>query len=214
MNQNKNELIELINLDPNIQLDIRYATTNNFTGKVIYSDARCYLQKEAAYSLIAVVKELKPLGLGIKVFDGYRPLEAQKILWNSASRKFPDETERALYVANPTTGSRHCRGTAVDLTLINLSNGAEFEMPSDYDDFSEKAHREYSSMNSEKIRINCKLLELVMEKHKFEPQSTEWWHFDYRGWEQHDVLNITFDELDTKTKTIFNSFCFLSMNKK
>lgn len=196
MKQDKNELIELITLNPNIQLDIRYATTNNFTGKIIYPHTRCYLRKEAAYSLMAVIKELEPLGLSLKVFDGYRPLEAQKILWNAVSDRFPDETERALYVANPTAGSRHSRGTAVDLTLINLRTGAELEMPSGYDDFSEKAHRAYDLMPSEKIRINCKLLELIMEKHNFEPQSTEWWHFDYSGWQPLAVLDVSFDELN------------------
>lgn len=192
----KNGLIELIKLYANIQLDIRYATTNNFTGKIIYPTNRCFLLKKVAHDLVAVAKELESLGLGIKVFDGYRPLEAQKIFWDVASNKFPDETERALYVANPTAGPRHSRGTAVDLTLINLSSGTELAMPSGYDDFSEKPHRAYNAMPSEEIRINCKLLELIMEKHNFEPQPTEWWHFDYHGWQNYDVLDVSFDELD------------------
>ncbi len=197
MKPDKNQLVELISLSPNIVLDIRYATPHNFTGKIVYPHARCYLQKEAACNLIEIVKELEPLGLGIKVFDGYRPLEAQKTLWNIVSDRFPDETERALYVANPEAGSRHSRGTAADLTLVNLKTGQELEMPSDYDDFSEKAHQAYDAMSSDTIRMNCKLLELVLEKHNFEAQSTEWWHFDYRGWQKHKVLHVSFDELNT-----------------
>jgi zinc D-Ala-D-Ala dipeptidase len=197
MNSDRNQLVELTALNPNITLDIRYATPHNFTGKIVYPHARCYVHKKVAESLIAVSRELSPLGLGIKVFDGYRPLEAQKTLWNILSDRFPDETERALYVANPEAGSRHSRGTAIDLTLINLHTGQELEMPSDYDDFSEKAHRNYAAMSSDIIRTNCKLLELVMEKYNFEAQPTEWWHFDYRGWQQQNVLNVSFDELNT-----------------
>jgi zinc D-Ala-D-Ala dipeptidase len=191
----KNKLIELTSLMPNIALDIRYATTTNFTGKIVYPHAHCYLLEKAAYALQKVVNELQPLGLGIKIFDGYRPLEAQKILWDFVKDQFPDETQRALYVANPLVGSRHGRGTAIDLTLINLNTGQELEMPSAYDDFSKKAHRRYDLMPSDKIRINCKLLELIMEKHQFEPQSTEWWHFDYQGWQQQEVIDVSFDKL-------------------
>lgn len=195
MNHDKKELIELITLNPNINLDIRYATTNNFTGKIVYPHSRCFLRKNAAHALIGVMKDLAPLGLGLKIFDGYRPLEAQQILWDFTAAQFPDEIERALYVANPKSGSRHSRGTAVDLTLINLNTGNELNMPSGYDDFSDKAHRNYECMPSDEIRVNCKLLELVMEKHKFEPQSTEWWHFDYCGWKQQSILDVSFDEL-------------------
>ncbi|KKR96750.1 MAG: putative peptidase [candidate division TM6 bacterium GW2011_GWE2_41_16] len=195
MKQDKNELVELVTINSSIRLDIRYATTNNFTGKIVYPSARCYLRTEVAHALAAVAKELEPLGLGIKVFDGYRPLEVQKKFWDLLSERWPDETERALYVANPNAAPRHCRGTAVDLTLIHLGTGAELEMPSDYDEFSEQALRQYPSMHSDEIRKNCKMLELIMEKHNFEPQPTEWWHFDYHGWQQYAVLDVTFDEL-------------------
>lgn len=186
INGKKIELVELIKINPNIKLDIRYATKNNFTGKQVYSSAKCYLQKSAALALDEVQKELEKQGLGLKIYDCYRPFSVQKIFWEIC----PD----ARYVADPKVGSKHNRGTAVDLTLIDLKTGEELEMPSLYDDFSEKASRNCKKM-SEKARKNCKLLEKIMKKHKFVPQPTEWWHFDYKGWKDFDILDIKIEDL-------------------
>jgi len=179
------EFIELNKMNPNIVLDIRYATTNNFTSKVVYPEARAFLISDAAYSLDSVQKELETMGLGLKIFDGYRPLSVQKIFWEI----MPDER----YVADPKKGSRHNRGMAVDLTLVD-KDGKELSMPTEYDDFTEKAHRDYMNLTEEQIK-NRKILEDVMTKYGFTGLPTEWWHFDYRGWEKHEVLDIDLKDI-------------------
>jgi len=190
-------LIEVTKINSNIKLDIKYATENNFLNKKIYPCSRCYLEQEVAPDLSKVQKELEDLGQGLKIFDGYRPLYIQKIFWNF----LPDER----YVANPKKGSRHNRGASVDLTLINLKTEKELEMPSKYDDFTESAHRNYKNMKNKKIKQNCKLLELIMEKHKFIGLKTEWWHFDHKNWQKFSIKNIDFKALlqskDFKLKT-------------
>lgn len=183
------KLIAVTCVNPAIVLDIRYAMPNNFTGKVIYPQAGCYLREEVAYALGAVQKELAPIGLGIKVFDGYRPLCYQQLFWDI----MPDER----YVAHPQKGSRHNRGAAVDVTLITLADGKELAMPSEFDDFSEQAHRNYATMDREAAR-NCKLLETVMAKHGFIGWYEEWWHFDYKNWESYPLSNISFKEIEAQ----------------
>jgi D-alanyl-D-alanine dipeptidase len=191
------DLVEVVKINPHIRLDIRYATTNNFAKKVVYPSARCFLEEPAAKALDAVQQKLEKFGLGLKIFDGYRPLSVQKIFWNVVSDQFPDETVRAQYVANPVTGSRHNRGSAVDLTLIDLKTGEELVMPSGYDDFSEKAHRNYNAMSPE-AKKNCRLLETIMKSHGFEPLPSEWWHFDWRDWKSFPIQDVTFEELEKK----------------
>jgi zinc D-Ala-D-Ala dipeptidase len=181
------KLVEVTKINPTIMLDIRYSTTNNFTGKIIYPCARLFLEEEAAVALDIVQKELNTLGLGLKIFDGYRPLSVQEIFWKIC----PNEH----YVENPAKGSRHNRGAAVDLTLIDLKNGKELKMPSGYDDFTPKAHRDYVNMKAKTARQNCKLLELVMLKYGFIGIPTEWWHFDFYNWEKYPIQNISFNEL-------------------
>jgi len=178
-------LIDVAKLNPSIILDIRYATTNNFTGKIVYPEARCFLVSDAAYALDSVQKDLQKIGLGLKVFDGYRPLSVQKKFWEI----MPDER----YVADPKKGSRHNRGMAIDLTLVD-SKGNELEMPSEYDDFSEKAHRDYVN-TSEASMVNRKILEDVMVKYGFVPFATEWWHFDFKGWEDYGVMDVDFKDI-------------------
>jgi len=189
------DLVEVVKINPRIRLDIRYATTNNFAGKVVYPSARCYLQEPAAKALNLVQKELEKVGLGLKVFDGYRPLSVQRIFWAVVSDRFPDEKVRAQYVANPAKGSKHNRGTAVDLTLVDLETGEDVRMPSEYDDFSEKAHRKYETMST-KAGDNCLLLETVMKKYGFVPLQSEWWHFDWNDWQAYPIQDTTFAELE------------------
>ena len=180
---------ELINLEreiPGIVLDIRYATTNNFTGQQLYPVAKCFLRRAAAEKLRDVEKELAASGLGLKIFDGYRPLSVQKKMWAI----YPHEG----YVANPKKGSRHNRGAAVDLTLIRLSDRIELPMPTPYDDFTEKAHRDYKDLPTEQIR-NRELLERVMAKHGFEGLDTEWWHFDFGDWRRYEILDVDYSRI-------------------
>lgn len=182
------EMIELIKLDSTFMLDVRYATSNNFTGKKIYPEARVFLEKESAEALVRVHQALKKKGFRLKMFDGYRPLSAQKILWATK----PDER----YVADPQKGSRHNRGMAVDLTLTDMK-GREVPMPTGYDEFSQKAHRNFMDLPSEVI-LNRKILEEAMEGEGFVGLPTEWWHFDFKGWERYPILDLSFDEIEKK----------------
>lgn len=189
---NATKLVDVTKINSTIQLDIRYATTNNFTKQQVYPCAKCYLEEDVTLAINEVQKELQPLGLGLKIFDGYRPLSVQKIFWSI----FPVPG----YVADPAKGSKHNKGAAVDVTLIKLETGEELEMPSEFDDLSEKAHRQYDKMESDVIRHNCKLLESIMEKHGFVGLATEWWHFNWRKAEEnpdmYPILDVSFDELE------------------
>lgn len=178
--QSDTSIVPLRSIDSTIATDVRYATANNFTGKVLYPTANVYLRKVVAEKLAQVQKELVSTHkLRLKVFDGYRPLSVQRKLWEI----MPD----SRYVANPKNGSRHNRGAAVDLTLID-STGRELDMGTPYDDFTEKAHRNFDKLPAEVIE-NRKLLENAMVKYGFEPLDTEWWHFDYSGWKNFSILD-------------------------
>lgn len=166
-------------LHPAAILDIRYATPNNFTGKVVYPKARCLLREPVARRLAAVARDLESKGLRIKVYDCYRPLSVQRRFWELV----PDPR----YVADPKKGSRHNRGAAVDLTLAD-AEGNELEMPTAYDDFSEKAHRGAKGTASA-AAANSRQLEDAMRRHGFKAIATEWWHFDAAGWERYGLLD-------------------------
>ncbi len=179
------ELIPIQKVSPAIRLDIRYATTNNFTGHKVYDRAACFLRPETASKLAAAEREFEQFGYRIKVYDCYRPLAVQKKFWALV----PDER----YVADPAKGSRHNRGAAVDLTLVTPS-GAEIAMPTGYDNFTEKAHRDYQQLPAEALR-NRHLLERVMTRHGFTGLPTEWWHFDDTGYEKYPILDIPLETI-------------------
>jgi zinc D-Ala-D-Ala dipeptidase len=179
------DLVDVQRVVPGVLLDIRYATTNNFTGQKLYPVARCCLRKEPAEHLKEVQDELRTMGYGLKVFDGYRPLSVQKKMWEI----YPHEG----YVANPAKGSRHNRGAAVDLTLVKL-DGSAVSMPTEFDDFTEKAHRRYMELPEDQIQ-HRELLSRVMREHGFHGLPTEWWHFDYKGWEQYEILDIDYSRI-------------------
>ncbi|EHO41510.1 D-alanyl-D-alanine dipeptidase [Caldithrix abyssi] len=181
------EFVDIQKMNPSIILDIRYATSNNFLHRAVYDQARCFLVKEAALKLNEVQKELQTLGLGLKIFDAYRPLSVQKAMWQI----MPD----ARYVANPAKGSRHNRGCAVDLTLVD-STGKELPMPTEYDDFTKRAHHNYMKLPAS-IRLNRWILKTVMEKHGFKPISSEWWHYDMVGWQKYPVMDLSFSQIDS-----------------
>lgn len=153
---------------PEVMVDLKYAGTDNFTGQVVYEFSTVYLRYGTVQKLAAVQEDLQQLGLGLKIWDGFRPVSAQYRLWEIC----PD----TRYVANPNTGfSAHSRGNTVDLTLID-SEGREVEMPSAFDDFSKKADRDYSDCTKE-AADNALILEVLMEKHGFSGYENEWWHF-------------------------------------
>jgi len=181
------EFVDIHQMDSTIILDIRYATSNNFLHRAVYKQARCFLVKEAALKLQEVQNELKQLGLGLKIFDGYRPLSVQKKMWQILPNP--------KYVANPAKGSRHNRGCAVDLTLVD-STGKELTMPTEFDDFTVKAHHKYMKLPA-RSRLNRWILKTVMEKHGFKSISSEWWHYDMVGWRKYPVMDFSFSEIDS-----------------
>jgi D-alanyl-D-alanine dipeptidase len=178
-------LIELISLDPTIKLDIRYATENNFVGKKVYPEARAFLQKPAARGVAKVHKKLKKMGLGLVIFDGYRPWSITKLFWEVTPE------DKRMFVADPAKGSKHNRGCAVDLSIYDLKTGRPVEMPSDYDEFTERASPNYAGGTPEQ-RANRDLLGRLMEDEGFVVNDNEWWHFDYKDWEEYAIYDISF----------------------
>ena len=186
----KPDLVELTNLDSTIQLDVRYATTNNFTHKPVYQEGRAFLQRPAAKALVRANATLHTKGYGVVVFDGYRPWSITKLFWDTAT-----PTQRQIgFVANPKRGSKHNRGCAVDLSLIVLATGKEAAMPSEYDEFSERAYPTYAGGTAESRQLRD-LLRQVMESEGFTVYKAEWWHFDYKDWKDYGILDIPFQEI-------------------
>ncbi len=181
------ELIDLETFIPGLALDIRYATTNNFTGEQIYNFPKAYARKPVAESLKKIQADLKQQGLGLKIFDAYRPYKA--------TVRFYEVYGDTTYVASPYKGSRHNRGCAIDLTLIDLKSGEELEMPTGYDSFKKEAWPS-TPVSDPAIRKNRTLLINAMQKHGFKVNSSEWWHFDFIGWQKFEVLDIDFEELE------------------
>lgn len=184
-----NELIDLEKSIPGIVLDIRYATNNNFTGERIYTLAKAYARKPVAEALKRIQADLKTKGLGVKIFDSYRPYRA--------TVKFYEVYRDTTYVASPYRGSRHNRGCALDLTLINLASKEELKMPTEYDSFT-KAAWPSTPVADPLIKKNRQTLIDAMQKHGFRVNSSEWWHFDFVGWKKFDVLDIEFEELEVR----------------
>ena len=185
----REDLIELTKRDPTIRLDIRYATTNNFTGRQLYSQPRAFLVAAAAKAILNAHRAAQRNGFGLTVYDAYRPWHVTKKLWDAT----PPGPQRN-YVANPKRGSKHNRGCAVDLTLHRLADGTEVAMPSGYDEFTHRAHRNFMDAPAEAIK-HRDLLERVMHGADFRGASNEWWHFDFVGWEDYPVLDIPFEDL-------------------
>lgn len=178
-------LVDVKQLEPGIQLDIRYATPNNFTGRPLYPQARALLLPEPAQALARAHRALKEKGYGILVYDAYRPWRVTRDLWDSAS-----DADRANgYVADPAIGSRHNRGCAVDVGLYDLGSGREVLMPSQFDDFSIRAHADWAGGPVEPRR-NRDELRRAMEAEGFKVLPNEWWHFNYRDCDQHPLLDI------------------------
>lgn len=186
-------LLEPTRLDKSLVLDIRYATENNFTARQVYPSARCYLRQDIARKLVKVQELLHRQGLGLKVYDCYRPFSVQEQFW----RIMPDER----YVLEPVRkdgviikSSRHNRGAAVDVTLVDL-RGRELPMPTEFDDFTEKAHRNSPDASTEALK-NSQLLEKAMVSQGFDPLPTEWWHFDGPGWREYSPLDLPLPQGD------------------
>ncbi len=173
-------MVELTTLAPEIRLDMRYAKSDNFLGKAVYESGRCLLRAPVAERLARAQRRLEQSGYGLKLWDCYRPLSVQKQMWAIV------RDER--YVADPAKGSRHNRGAAVDLTLVDRQ-GVELELPTQHDDFSVKAARTATSQWSEPARKHYQILNSAMTAEGFLPLPSEWWHYDAPGWERYAILD-------------------------
>ncbi|HEY7156732.1 MAG TPA: serine hydrolase [Gemmataceae bacterium] len=184
----KPELVELVRLDDTIKLDIRYATTNNFLSTPLYTSAKAFMQKPAAEALVRVNKKLAEQGYGLLVYDGYRPWSVTKMFWDATPEKL------RVFVADPTQGSRHNRGCAVDLTLYDRKSGKPVEMTGGYDEMSDRSYADYFGGTSLQ-RYYRDLLRRAMEEQGFTVYEAEWWHFDYKDWRKYPIGNKTFEQL-------------------
>lgn len=172
--------VKLIELDSTFSFDMRYATDNNFMKKQVYECGDCIIRLEVAQSLIKANDYFKTKGYHIQFFDCYRPLDVQKIMWSI----YPN----ASYVANPTTGSIHNRGGAVDITLVD-QEGNELDMGTGFDYFGVEAHHTYQDL-SEEILENRVLLKKGMEANGFLSVRTEWWHYNFGSANKYSISNF------------------------
>jgi zinc D-Ala-D-Ala dipeptidase len=181
-------MVELKIIIPGIVYDLRYATTNNFMRRLMYPEKTTitFMRLPAAVALQKVQKELNENGLGLKIFDAYRPY--------SVTVKFWELVHDERYVANPSKGSGHNRGIAVDLTIINLKTGKELNMGTGFDNFSDTAHQSFTNLPEEVLQ-NRGLLKSMMEKYGFKALDTEWWHFFLNNGSKFEILDIDFKKL-------------------
>lgn len=181
-------MVELRSLMPDIIYDLRYAGTNNFMQRMMYTSniTETFLRMPAAIALSKVQKELNEKGLGLKIFDAYRPY--------SVTVKFWELVKDERYVANPAKGSGHNRGIAVDLTIINLNTGEELDMGTSFDNFTDTAHHSFTNL-PEDVFQNRLLLKSVMEKNGFKALETEWWHYFLADGNRFELLDIDFKKL-------------------
>ncbi len=185
----RSNLVELTKLDRTIKLDIHYATTNNLFGAVFYSEARAFLQRPAAQALVRVNHKLKDRGYGLLVHDAYRPWYVTKVFWDATPQ------DKKIFVADPSQGSRHNRGAAVDLTLYDLESGKPVEMVGTVDETTNRSRPDYPGGTSLQ-RWHRDLLRNAMKADEFTVYELEWWHFDYIDWQTYAIGNQRFDEIE------------------
>ncbi|MEI7734313.1 MAG: D-alanyl-D-alanine dipeptidase [Ferruginibacter sp.] len=189
-NPNK-EMVDLHKKIPGLILDLRYAGTNNFMQQVLYPViTTTYLRKPAADSLAVIQKILNQSGLGLKIYDAYRPYSVTEKMWE------PVQDDR--YAADPKKGSGHNRGVAVDLTIVNLKNNEVLDMGTGFDNFSDTAHHAFSNLPEEVLQ-NRLLLKNIMEQHGFKALDTEWWHYSLPNAKEFELMNIAFKDFAVKS---------------
>ncbi len=182
------DLVDVATLDRAIKLDIRYASTNNFMGASFYTQPRAFLQRPAAEALLAAHRSLEEKGYGLLIHDAYRPWSVTKMFWDGTPES------QKLFVADPSRGSRHNRGSAVDLTLYDLKTGEPIRMVGGYDEFSTRSYPKYPGGTSAE-RWHRELLRREMESQGFSVYEFEWWHFDHKDWSRYPILNLDFEAL-------------------
>ncbi|WP_456062164.1 M15 family metallopeptidase [Capnocytophaga leadbetteri] len=176
----QSDFVRLKDLSPDFVYELKYATPDNFLKQAVYDCGECYLRKSTAEALVKANEAFKQLGYRIKLFDCYRPLSVQKKMW-----KILPGTH---YVANPAKGSKHNRGAAVDLTLVD-AQGKELNMGTPFDFFGKEAHHTYTE-HSKEVLENRKLLKETLDKFNFKSIYSEWWHYEYRPEMQSKVENF------------------------
>ena len=176
----QSDFVRLKDLSPDFVYELKYATPDNFLKQAVYDCGECYLRKSTAEALVKANEAFKQLGYRIKLFDCYRPLSVQKKMW-----KILPGTH---YVANPAKGSKHNRGAAVDLTLVD-AQGKELNMGTPFDFFGKEAHHSYTE-HSKEVLENRKLLKETLDKYNFKSIYSEWWHYEYRPEMQSKVENF------------------------
>ncbi|MEJ5993865.1 M15 family metallopeptidase [Pedobacter sp. Du54] len=181
-----NELVEIKKVIPSVVLDIRYATKNNFMKQVMYKQARAFARKPVVQQLKIIQAELAKKGYGLKIFDAYRPYAITLSFYEKASNK--------NFVANPQKGSKHNRGCAVDLTIIDLKTGKDVPMPTPYDSFAQEASPRFNELPADVIK-NRDFLIATMHAYGFKVIYNEWWHFDFKDWQKYDLMDIPFQNL-------------------
>jgi D-alanyl-D-alanine dipeptidase len=184
LSQQPGDLVDIMKLDSTIVVELKYATADNFLQDTLYSANICLLRRAVAERLVKVHHSLRPMGLGLKIWDGYRPLSVQKKMWE----KLPDPR----YVADPKRGSNHNRGAAVDVTLVDLEEN-ELEMPTDFDDFSRRAGSNYPYV-SESAKRNRTILQDAMRAQGFLTISSEWWHFNDKDCKKYSILDVPLEK--------------------
>lgn len=185
----KNPNVELVDIKkaiPTVVLDIRYATKNNFMKQVMYKQARAFARKPVVEKLKIIQAALKKKGYGLKIYDGYRPYAVTVSFYQKASDK--------NFVANPAKGSKHNRGCAIDLSIIDLKTGKDVPMPTPYDSFEAAAAPHYTDLPAHIIK-NRDFLINTMQANGFKVIYNEWWHFDFVGWQAYDLMDIPFEKL-------------------
>lgn len=192
----ENKMVNIKSFIPSIRLDLRYATDQNFMHQKLYPSIKTtFLRNPAAEKLKKIVNELKKQNLTVKIFDAYRPYSVTEKMWE----KVPDDR----YAADPSKGSGHNRGAAVDLTLVDLKTGKELPMGTGFDNFTDTAHPDFTDLSQEILK-NRNLLKNIMEKYGFKQLSTEWWHFYLPNSSSFDLLDITFANLKKMYKRAKN----------
>jgi zinc D-Ala-D-Ala dipeptidase len=183
------ELVELVKLDSTIHLDIRYATDNNFLGKAVYTEPRAFLQRPAAEALVSVHRWLRGQGYALVIYDAYRPWSVTKLFWDITP---PD---KRVFVADPSIGSVHNRGCSVDVGLYEVRTGREVEMPSVFDEMTERSFVTYTGGTIEQ-RTRRDLLRTAMKREGyFFVYPEEWWHYDFKDYRDYGILDIPFSAI-------------------
>lgn len=184
-------LVNLKKFIPDIVLDIKYASNQNVFYEKLYPRPRAMVRLPVARALAAVQAELRKSGWGIKIFDAYRPYQVTCRMWE----RMPD----SIYMGKPWRGSRHNRGIALDLTLIEWRTRKELPMPTPYDALIYPSHPDFQQLSAEVIRNRDTLIN-IMKKYGFTVARNEWWHFDYLAGSHFEILDIPHRDLMRMTR--------------